>query len=153
MLKKPILLCTLGLTLAQCSTMQEEPRLEVTPASQEQAPSNPYERMPQMALEVVNSMLLDDEFRSIGGGRSVDKLIDLADMPSLRSTSPTDEFLDHFLRCAVQGQSRLCHCPERPAYVPYLCRPRCREYRRSYFLRDRDGGTKRKDASRLQVRS
>lgn len=97
MMKKTLLLCALALSLVQCSTMQDEPRITVMDSPTEEAkPSNPYERTPEMALEAVQSMLLDTEMRSLGAGRSVDRLIDLADMQSLRNASSTDEFLEKF---------------------------------------------------------
>lgn len=97
MMKKTLLLCALALSLVQCGTMQDEPRITVMDSPTEEAkPSNPYERTPEMALEAVQSMLLDTEMRSLGAGRSVDRLIDLADMQSLRNASSTDEFLEKF---------------------------------------------------------
>lgn len=95
-MRKRIFLTILGLSLAQCSSeLKDAPIPEATLPSVRQT-SEPFLRTPSQALEVVQEMMFKSEFRTLGSGREVQRLVDLASIPELRSIKHSEEFLESF---------------------------------------------------------
>lgn len=95
--KNIIIILLGGLFLAQCTSSNQEEPVQTAKVGGNTADSNPFQRSPKQALEVVEEALSSSsELRGVVSSREIDRLVDFAQRSEFRATQQLSDFAKNF---------------------------------------------------------
>lgn len=92
-----LLLAIAGLSLMGCASSDEPTPAHLEPTATHHHEANLFRRTPEEAMDAVQSFLIENsELRSSEASRSVEQVVDLAQLSEFRSTAEMSDFADKF---------------------------------------------------------